>query len=484
MPDWLSLPVDIWLHVLDLPICLRDLGELCLTCSQLLSITRPILYRHLSLAPESPTHPNFAVAGLFALLARDDDLARRVRELTLDYRAVSKPYYCHPGEAHIAALPLWNLTHLKRITILGNISRDAWPETIIKFIQTLHDLHLDELRLLHGRSIIISPRDVRNFILPLHPAQLAQLANPRRIEWHVGSDFDGFLVPRLAIMLAAATPTLTSLSLEARDLYSGRHELFTLRLPLLRSLALVDTQRTSTHVFFCPSEFTAFLSAHHEKLEELHLGCESNETSRAALVLSPGGLRPGFLPNLQAFRGDCRNVYMMARARMRSLATLRSLTLGSAAGSDANVMEISQMLDALEAAERLRALKNLTFERFEWRDTQRALVPALVRRFGTLCGPTLEVWSGFLPFGVCPWPLDAFAPFPRLKVIRFPQDGKLNHKDQIRTEPAQLERMHSLAGTCNELKEVVIIGRCRCVNDVCWKIDRHSVMGIALRRLD
>ncbi|KAJ6578822.1 hypothetical protein DFH09DRAFT_1276250 [Mycena vulgaris] len=449
-PNWLSLPVEIWLHILGFRIPLRDLGELCLTCSQLLSISRPILYRHPTLVAETQLHPNLAVTETFALLARDADLARNVRELTLDSRSTSEAYYRNPGLIHIPSLR--NMTQLKRITIMGDIARHAGTETVNKFIQILHELQLDEL--------LFPMPGVRGFILAINPAQLGQLANPKRIQFHVGVDYNGLLASRFLTLLAAAPPSLTSLSLIANNLYSTCpvHEIFTLHFPHLRSLALVSTSDAG---FTCPPGFTAFISTHHATLEELHLGW--NRTTRtsgpAALVFGAASdLYPDFLPNLKVFRGDCRNVEIMARARMRCLAMLQNLTLGSAAGGpEARVADAHQMLDALEAAGRLDALKQLDFELFEWREAERDFVPAFVRRFGTLCGPTLEVWRGLLPFGGS-WPMDVFAAFPRLQVIRFPQDSMVltpaTAWDQDYDATKVLECGQSLVGTCKELKEV------------------------------
>ncbi|KAJ7699346.1 hypothetical protein B0H17DRAFT_1049498 [Mycena rosella] len=478
MPHWLSLPVELWLHILSFQIRLRDLGELCLTCSQLLSITRPVLYHHLTLVAERHLHANLAVADTFALLA-DDHLARSVRELTLDSRSTSEAYYRNPGLVHVSSLR--NMTQLKRVTIMGDISRHAGTETIAQFIKILHDLHLDELRFpVHG---------VRGFILAIKPAQLVQLANPKRIECNVGVDYNGLLASSFLTLLAAAPPSLTSLSLIAPKLYSDcpMHKFFALRFPHLRSLALVSTLDQGSS---CPPGFTVFLSAHRTTLEDIHLGWNSvtPTSGPAALVLDDASaLHPDFLPNLQTFRGDCRNVEMMARARMRCLSTLRDLAVGSAAqGDGATIADVRAMLGALEAAGHLPALRHLDFELFDWRTVERAFVPEFVRRLGALCGPTLEVWRGLLPFTAA-WPMDAFAAFPRLRAIRLPQDSTslrtVMALDQTYEATDVLQCLHSLARNCTELREVVVAARRR-RDDVCWKIDRHSGLDIALRRVD
>ncbi|KAJ7146166.1 hypothetical protein C8R44DRAFT_897676 [Mycena epipterygia] len=467
-PNWLSLPVEIWLHILGLRIPLRDLGELCLACSQLLSITRPILYRNLTLTAEKHLRPNFAVIDTFALLARDADLARSVRELTLDSQSDLEAYYRNPGLVDIGSLQ--NLTQLKRLTIIGDIARHAGMGTISKMIQILHDLQLDELR--------FPAPGARAFMLAPKPAQLGQLANPQNIEWHVG-----LLAPRVIIFLTAATPSLTSLSLTIGRLSDfPTQELFSLRFPLLRSLALIGTPDNN---FSSPPGLNAFLSAHHQTLEALHLGCNHILTDRtldplAIMFDATTELHPDFLPNLQVFRGHYQNVEMMARARMRCLTTLRELTINSSSLNPYTiVVGIGRMLDAVEAAGDLKSLKDLDFNLFQWHAAERDFVPAFVRRLGVLCGPTLERWHGLLPF-LGSWPLDVFSPFVCMRAIRFPKDSTLlnGFLHDFCASGDIADCVRSLAETCSALEDVMIVG----AED--WKIDRHSVSGISLRCVD
>jgi hypothetical protein len=176
-PNWLSLPVEIWLYLLGtLKIPLRDLAGLCLTCTQLLSITRPILYHHLTLLGEKGQRPNLAVEDTFRLLDRNADLARNVHELTLDSRSNSETYFKNPGLVH--TISLQNMTRLKRLSIIGDISRHAERQILANWIQIVHSLQLDELR--------IPFPGARIFLLPLNTAQLAQLANPKRITFYGG----------------------------------------------------------------------------------------------------------------------------------------------------------------------------------------------------------------------------------------------------------------------------------------------------------
>ncbi|KAJ7835946.1 hypothetical protein B0H14DRAFT_2795167 [Mycena olivaceomarginata] len=480
-PNWLSLPVEIWLQILGLKIPLRDLAELCLTCYHFLSIARPVLYRHVTLTAEKDSHPNRAVTNTFALLSRDVDLALRVREMTLDSHSRSEFYFQNPGLVDVPSLR--NLRELKRLTIIGDISRHATRTAMASFIKILHDLELDELR-------FPSPgRDFRPFILPLTTAQLSQLANPKHITFHGGAvDNEQRLVPRFHTIFTAARPTLTSLSLTGGCLHLN--VLFALHFPHLRSLAIINTFDIQLS---CPPGFNAFLSAHHETIEDLHLGYTERHNLATAGVLFPAAilfdaaseLHPQFLPNLRVFRGHCQNLEMMARARMRCLANLRELTLSSALQDpDLTVADIRRMLDALEAAGRLDALKTLDCDLFQWDESEHDIVPTFVSRLGALCGPTLEVWRTLLPFAGS-WSLDHFTAFPRLRNIAFPRD-KVTLNILGPSDPRAAihgEQMLSIAETCDALEEVNIVSSMVTgEEDTCWRVYR-SVSGLQVKQI-
>ncbi|KAJ7767388.1 hypothetical protein DFH07DRAFT_326893 [Mycena maculata] len=474
----LSLPVELWLYILSLRVHLRDLAALCLTCSQLLSISRPILFRHLTLRAENSLGPNFAVIETFALLTRDKDLACSVRELTLDSRsAAPESYYRNPGLVHIASMR--NLTQLKRVTIIGDISRHAGAKIMIEFVQILHDLQLDELR--------FPAPGVRAFILELGHIDLAfeQFANPKRLEFYMGVDHHGLLALCLLRIFTAATPSLTSLSLIATHLYSGSRmrALFDLHFPLLRSLTL---NSTSDEELACPPGFNSFLMAHHHTLQELRLGYTSCGNIRAfgpsALVFDGGsGLHSDFLPDLRVFQGHCRNVEMMAHARMRCLTNLRELTIGSGLNeARTTIADLGRMFDAIDVAGRLESLATLDFDLFRWHDLERDFIPTFIRRVGAICGTTLEVWSGLLPY-LGSWSTDVFAVFPHLRAIRFPTDSMvLTGLPGVSTGENGVGVVQGLAGTCPMLEEVAFQG----AQDECWKIDRHRVSGTMPRRVD
>ncbi|KAJ6463518.1 hypothetical protein C8R45DRAFT_1026028 [Mycena sanguinolenta] len=476
-PNWLSaLPVEIWLQILGLKIPLRDLADFCLTCSGFLAITRPILYRHLTLAAEKKdleSSPNSAVTDTFALLAHDPELALAVRELTLDSHSISLAYTRNPDLLDLSALR--NLTQVKRVTLIGNISRLATRTTVAHFVELLHNLHLDTLR-------FPSP-SVRPFILALNDAQLARLAHPKHIVLHAGqADHNMLLVPKLTTMLTAARTSLTSLSLTGRDVHLS--VLFSLHFPLLRSLAIINLFDIQ---FSCPPGFNAFLSAHHETIQELHLGYTDRPNKRCPATIlfdAESGLCPEFLPQLRVFRGHCVNLEMMASARMHCLTNLRELTIGSALQEPPVVIaNIHRMLDALEAVGPLNALETLDCDLFQWQQEEYDVIPTFVSRWAALCGPTLKVWRTLLPY-LGSWPMELFTAFPCLRSIYFPRDIKtISLLDLSHRSAVPEEEVRKIAETCTALEEVNIVSSL--VDDeeeTCWKVYR-SVLGLDVRQV-
>ncbi|KAJ7222244.1 hypothetical protein GGX14DRAFT_388069 [Mycena pura] len=347
-PDWLSLPVEIWLF-LCARLRARDLAELCRTCSQLLLISRPILYRTLNLAAEKNRKPNEVVKYTFSLLARDRELAQSVRELTLNSSSSSKAYRNH-WLVDLASMQ--NMTQVKRLTITDDISHAGvrtW--TVGQLVQMLHDWNLDELR--------FPAPGAREFFLLCNNAQLIQLANAKRIILYLMFGHGliiimvNRLLPRLECMLTAASPSLTSLSLKAPPLHLVT--LFKLRFPHLRSLAVMAHSPGLTS----PDGFNAFISGHHQTLEELHLVYGTIEEQRLrgpqasaadAIVFNEGSVKltdPDFLPNLRVLRAHQQTVEEMARARMRCLSKLNKLFIASElviSGTDERLRDIRRTL--------------------------------------------------------------------------------------------------------------------------------------------
>ncbi|KAJ7756316.1 hypothetical protein B0H16DRAFT_1539419 [Mycena metata] len=177
---------------------------------------------------------------------------------------------------------------------------------------------------------------------------------------------------------------------------------------------------------------------------------------------------------------------MMARARMQSLTRLRQLSIGAALSPPRETIPgLQHMLNALEAAGRLDALTVLDFDLFQWDDIELETVSTFVRRWATLCGPTLEVWRGRLPF-TGSWPLNDFAAFPRLRVIYLPKDYRvLNIAARLDLAVDVSRYIGDIIHICNTLEEVKITGNSVDGSlDTSWMVDRRSPSGTTLRRVE
>ncbi|KAK7055487.1 BHLH domain-containing protein [Favolaschia claudopus] len=472
--QWLNLPIEIWLQILNLKIPLADLANFCLTCYHVLAIVRPMLYRSLTLTAEKPNSlPNGAVKATFELLARDADLATHVRELTLDARSRVEPASSQNADL-VNISSLRNMVRLKRLILFGNITRHSPRSTTAEFIQILHNLQLDELR--------FPERGLREFVIPLVPAQLAQLGNAKRIIFGSGAfDHNDQLRHRLQPLLVAATSSLTSLSLTGR--VSHLNVLFDLHFPHLVSLELVDLWDDS----ISSSQFDAFLSSHHEMLEELYLSCTDQMSRRvghghALILFNASILHPEFLPNLRVFRGHSWNLTLMTGASMRCLTTLQELSLGFGLPRDQNV---NRVLDSVQAFGRLGSLRALDFDLFQWIDLDVDL-DTVINRIADLCGPTLEEWRALLPYAGS-WAEGLLTRFPRLRVIVLARDSQPSNFTPLHPRAAVgngIERIRSLAQICTTLEEVNVISSTgEKTQNTCWKIYR-SQSGTEVKQLE
>ncbi|KAJ7696734.1 hypothetical protein B0H17DRAFT_1052851 [Mycena rosella] len=459
MSVWMSLPVETWLEISHLvrSSSLQDLADLCLTCSQLMCIARPILYCDVTLMSTAEVEPNLAAAATFSLLARDEDLARSVRKLTLDAAEDQElDINQTPILVHIASLK--NMTQLKSLTATGAIFRYADEDLKAEFIETLSGLPLEEI----------------NFPCPgdcfyhFSEDQFAKIANLKSIACYSENDEHEYFGPRCLRLLSMSTSSLTSLSLWVTYIGDWSDEVFAMRFPLLRSLT-IDIWDEGMHT---PSGFDDFLLAHHENLEHLDMGhtpCAA--VLPAALIFGADLLRPNLLPNLRSFKGHCQNVEMMAQAGMRCLTdTLTKLGVGLIEDPQ---RAVNQMFDALQARGCMGALKELDFDLFQWQDDEREAIPVFIFRCGEICGPSLETWKGLIPF-IWTWTPEElagfFSAFPKLRVIWFANDPLVFGPPQMRgdeegeegegeedesEEPRDFEDyFRVLAEKCGSLEEV------------------------------
>jgi hypothetical protein len=182
MFSWESLPIETWSEILYFVASsgLENLAMVCETCSQLMSIARPMLYRDLTLKTSTEgIEPNLSAADTFSLLARDVDLARSVRTLTLDAAAESEFEITDtPILVHTASLK--NMSLLKRLTILGNVFREADDDMKAEFIEALCCLPVKEL---HFPSPFC--------FYPFSPDQFGRIVNLKSIECYSQIDYHG-----------------------------------------------------------------------------------------------------------------------------------------------------------------------------------------------------------------------------------------------------------------------------------------------------
>ncbi|KAJ7744698.1 hypothetical protein B0H16DRAFT_989137 [Mycena metata] len=485
MVDWTSLAVEIWVEIATL-LPSSDLVDLVPTCSQLTSITRPILYRDLRLTTIFEVEPNLAAADTFALLTRDAELARNVRTLTLD-GAEEEDLDINDTAILVHVPSLRNMSQLKTLRIIGHIFRHAEEDTKADFIEALRCLRIEELSLpYHGGCLEMFSED-----------QVAQISNLKHFECRSEIDLNEYFQPRCLRLLASSASTLTALSLSV--MYIGSEwtsELFDMRFPLLESLTL----GTCDEEMHTPEGFRAFLLAHNASLQHLDMGyTPRREINPAALIFDEDEIIPAhFLPNLKSFSGHCKTVQRMAEAGVQSLTRpLATLTIGVCLVENPK-REIDDMLDAVQAMpSALGALKELNFDFFENEEGEREWIPDFIRRWGQICGPSLEVWRGLFPF-VWSWSPEElagfFEAFSKLRVLYlandstvfgvFPQGGSEESEDEGDTqEPPSMsdfeEYLRQLARKCGALEEVrlPLSGR-----DSSWKIERGPGTRVVVRQ--
>ncbi|KAJ7359511.1 hypothetical protein DFH08DRAFT_952634 [Mycena albidolilacea] len=266
---------------------------------------------------------------------------------------------------------------------------------------------------------------------------------------------------------------------------------FALRFPLLRSF----TSGTWDEGITSFPGFHDFILAHSETLEDLAMEYSSRqEVNPTALVFgSDDSLPPTCLPNLRVFKGHCRNVESMARAKLQCSRSLADLTIGVGRIENPRA-EIERMLDEIGSG-RLRkclgGLKELDFDFFASADEERDWIPLFIRRWGEICGSSLEVWHGFLPF-VWSWGpdelADFFSSFAKLQVIWLAHDSRCFGVFPADSNPERVSPeviasyVRSLAQRCPALEEVwlLIWG----YETSCWKVERRQGSPLSVRCAD
>jgi hypothetical protein len=145
--DESELPIDLWVMVA-VYLTRKDLNSLCRISSKFLTILRPLLYRHFSLAWDAPPD-----AACLKLLCSNPSLAGRVSRFRLMAPLVkvgdpNDDYYHEYTPAAIPQLYLKTLLHLpalRKLELRGNpFSDDADLQPFLGHLRN-KKIHLEEL---------------------------------------------------------------------------------------------------------------------------------------------------------------------------------------------------------------------------------------------------------------------------------------------------------------------------------------------------
>ncbi|KAF7321084.1 BHLH domain-containing protein [Mycena chlorophos] len=438
--SWPTLPLELWITHIIPRLNGPDLASLCCTSQNFLTLTRPTLYQRVSFQAERNGQPNSSIYSTLSLLERDSELARRVEELTLDSISESVERYSrNPTLIHPASLK--NMANIKRLVILGDLSRSASRTEVQSFVEAVHALNLDELA-------FPSPR-ARPFLLPLRIGQLEKLGNPRRLVFAVRYDDSSRLAPVLHRIFAAAQPTLVSICLHVP--MHLLEEFFGLRFPRLRSLEVATLGPTLISM----PVFSRFLGQHHEQLEELYLSRDDSEENSFYRSVSidnipgPAPTHTAFLPNLRVLRANHETIRVLGQARVQSLTQLTKL----AVAYDHGLAEISvDFLDCFEGVP-LSSLVEIEFDLRRRSRMQRQAMVESIWRVAALAGRTLEVWAGLFPELIVETFMDKA--FPSLRRLVLPKDV-----------PGEV--IHSTFRACAKLEEIWIF------QSTLWTLRRGS----------
>lgn len=177
------LPTEIWLEVLIwMKMSRQDLSRLCRVSSLILHITRPMLYRSLSLSStqydgqRQHDVPRLSTRDTLALLARNpDNLAAAVEELTLKVPSIRRRHFAaqramtEKPPTLIEAAALKNMTGLKRLIFRNAVFADEDEQAKDDFVAALREIDVEELLVYHDGATGLSPtqagemKDFRKF---------------------------------------------------------------------------------------------------------------------------------------------------------------------------------------------------------------------------------------------------------------------------------------------------------------------------------
>ena len=168
-----KIPFDVW-SIIGSFSTRSDLARFSVTSSYFLSVVRPLFYQVLVLKPR-------VCAPTWTLLARDEELASSVSELTLDackhriFGSDDRPSLAGP-QLFIDLDALANLTSLKRITLIGTVFKTAEEQSNFG-----HIVSVKSRKTLKTFTFEISPASDSPESWP--GVDFGTLADLRTIEW-------------------------------------------------------------------------------------------------------------------------------------------------------------------------------------------------------------------------------------------------------------------------------------------------------------
>jgi hypothetical protein len=268
-------------------------------------------------------------------------------------------------------------------------------------------------------------------------------------------------------------------SVTAKETYL---RLYAMRFPHLRSLTLGVWGFHRWQVPSGTDNFTNFVLAHDDMLEELDM--EYGQDFLYALEFddsSLGLLREDSLPHLRSFRGCASTLTVMIQARMKCLrTTLHKLIVGPSGRHD-ETSEMKHMFDAVQAFRTsgdsgspsfFSALREIELDIWLWRNGEQMPAIECIQKCATCCGSSLEIMTLMVPYMKITAELlgELFGHFVKLRVIRLDEKTFVGRKmvgpkaaepcpgtDEYKHNNGVIESyVRSIASNCWALEEIFI----------------------------
>jgi hypothetical protein len=242
--------------------------------------------------------------------------------------------------------------------------------------------------------------------------------------------------------------------------------LLNVHFPQLRSLTIGMWKFDTGPQMPSSPDFTDFI-LNHDTIEVLDIFYDGFGIGRLLLDDSSlPRLQADSLPRLRSFRGTPYTFEVMAQARMSCLrTTLTQLFVDPVKVYD-STLEIERMFDAVlfsnvgsgTGALRLSALKEIQLDMSEM-TCNNAL--EFIRQCARCCGDSLEVWRGHLPKVKMDVKVIAelFGQFERIRSIHLLEQTLIGHSFSQMKEDHIKASVSTIASSCLELREVMIVQR-------------------------